>query len=155
MKSQEFEQLRSSKGEKAAFISPQQTRAINARIDNLAGDGMLEEDSRRSKHAKGTVHPLRSADAFPTTGAQPAPCPLRQQHSPLTRAISQSGEDVTRDLPAPHRDLGASALRSRLSNPHSTVHSWQKRTSKRKKYARRRTKKAVLVLRVGKESWMT
>ena len=98
MKSQEFEQLRSSKGEKAAFISPQQTWAINVRIDSLAGDGILEEDSCCNKHAKGTVHPLRSADAFPTTGSQPAPCPHRQQRLPLTRAISpvRTGEDAMR-----------------------------------------------------------
>ena len=98
MKTQRFEQLRSSKGEKAAFISPQQTRAINARIDNLAGDGMLEEDSCRNKHARGTVNPLRGEDAFPTTGAQPAPCPHRRQRPPNIWAISpvRTGEDATR-----------------------------------------------------------
>ena len=87
MKSQEFEQLRSSKGEKATFISPQQTWATNARIDNLAGDGMLVEDSRRNKHAtRETVHLLRVVDASLKPGAQPVPCSLSNRLSSNMRA---------------------------------------------------------------------
>ena len=151
MKSQEFEQLRSSKGEKAAFISPKQTRAINARIDNLAGEVILEEDSCRNKHAKGTVHPLRSADAFPTTGAQPAPCPHRQQRSPLTRAISQvqTGEDATRDLPYRENREGPTDFQMRM-NQMPTI--W---TCPLPGMTSKPQFKTVLMSRMRKESWMT
>ena len=117
MKSQKFEQLRSSKGEKEALISPQHTWAINARIDNLAGDGMLKEDSRCNKHVRGTVHPLRGEDAFPNTGAQPAPCPHRQQRSPLIRAVSpvRTGEDATRDIPYRENREGLTDFQMRMN----------------------------------------
>ena len=114
MKTLEFEQLRSSKGEKTAFISPKEQ---NARIDSSAEDRILEEEGRRNNRVKDSGNLLRDAETGPNSGAQPRYCLHRQQRSTNAKADSQAqaGEDTTRDLQYRENRDGITDFQMRMS----------------------------------------